>query len=281
MLELNKSFDNNNILKDIIKTLLSLTEEFNYNGTMLPNFFIIYDKFIEDGVISDKKCELLDQGMAHGISGPLSFLSLSLKDGIEMPGQKESIKYILNFLKIYNYENELGIWWYGRLTLGEFKKIERSKVKNRASWCYGSPSIARSIFIASNLLKDSEGSELSLRCFNKLCSLSPKDLLLISPTICHGLSGLIMILTEMYRDTNKNLYKLTIDKYISELLTFNNSNYILNFQNYDVENVLLGKTNIINKNDIGLIDGSLGVLLTLLDYLTPNCNSFKRIFLIN
>lgn len=281
LLTLKNDFDNNDLIKEILKALSTLTKEKNYKGTKIPSFFIYEDNFIENGTIQNKECELLDQGMAHGISAPLTLLSLALKEGIEVEGQKEAIGYMLNFLKKYNYEDEYGIWWYGRLTLDEFKKNERSKIKNRAAWCYGSPSIARAIYISSSIIGDREGKELALRCFDKLCNHTGKDLFLKSPTICHGLSGLIMTLNEMYIDTNKELYKNSLNNYIDELLMLDSKSYLFRFRNYEVENVLEGKANYVYKNDIGLIDGSLGVISTLMDYELRECSSYKRIFLIN
>lgn len=43
-------------------------------------------------------------------------------------------------------------------------------------------------------------------------------------------------------------------------------NNLFRFRNYEVENVLEGKPNFVYENDIELIDGSLGIRLTLMDY---------------
>lgn len=133
-----------------------------------------------------------DQGMAHGITGPLALLSLASRAGATVPGQTEAIMTIRDWLERWERIGEAGPWWPERITLTDLHNDQpHQDGPARPSWCYGTPGIARALQLAALALHDADrqhkAEKALLACVTDHTQLARLDNL----TLCHGWSGLI------------------------------------------------------------------------------------------
>ncbi|CUT95833.1 Epidermin biosynthesis protein EpiC (fragment) [Staphylococcus capitis] len=103
---------------------------------------------------------------------------------------------------------------------------------------------------------------------------------LLSPTFCHGLSSHLTILNNVNRYFNiqeVNSYLELIQEKILSHYSFENQ-----FMFYDIE---LENNQTRYKNKVGLLEGQIGILLSLLDYQATHSiyleKSWKNMFLIS
>lgn len=133
-----------------------------------------------------------DQGMAHGISGPLALLALASSAGVSVPGQIDAILTIQAWLEAWRQDGPAGPWWPERITLAEHAtRRSRQDGPARPSWCYGTPGIARALHLAAQALSDrarqAAAEDALLACVTDPAQLSRLD----TTALCHGWAGLI------------------------------------------------------------------------------------------
>ncbi|WP_234117505.1 lanthionine synthetase C family protein [Clostridium hydrogenum] len=270
----------NNIIKDILKYLVSLTEDINVFGYSVPKFYISRkNQFLKSERDMYTKGNF-NFGISHGITGPLAFMSIALLNGIEIKGQKTAIRKIVSILNTFKYTNNKIIYWPGRVNFDNFvhKKIQVNN--RRASWCYGVPGIARAIYLAGKALKDDTYKNIAIEAFNTLCSLKEEELELTSPTFCHGYAGLLQILNCMYNDTGLENLKEYKNKILNKILDFYHETTAFGFHNIDISNYIT-MSDIKNFDNCGLLSGSSGVVLSILGAIKPSTVQWDSIFMIN
>ncbi|MFJ9523124.1 lanthionine synthetase C family protein [Kitasatospora sp. NPDC101801] len=132
-------------------------------------------------------------GIAHGITGPLALLALALRDGIEVPGQREAIGRITAWLDTWQQDGGHGTWWPDRITPTDERRGRPHLVRPaRPSWCYGTPGIARAQQLAALATGDTarqKRAELAM-----LAALGdPRQTGQFTDTsLCHGTTGALL-----------------------------------------------------------------------------------------
>ncbi|WP_322976551.1 lanthionine synthetase C family protein [Clostridium kluyveri] len=227
---------------------------------------------------------IINLGLSHGITGPLAALTIALKEGIEIRGQYESIKKILKNLKMFSFmDNKENIYWLGRVKFEKYIGLEQSNnYKSRASWCYGAPGIARVMYLAGETINDKDSTLIAIKSLEAICKMDENEWKLESPTFCHGYSGLLAIIQAMYIDTNNNIFGNTRKKILDKIISLYNKNALLGFYNIDVDekNYFKKEYQLVKSNNIFLLSGSIGVILTLLSLIKPINTNWMRHFLI-
>jgi lantibiotic biosynthesis protein len=143
-----------------------------------------------------------NNGMAHGITGPLSLLSITARSGLRVPGHLQAIGRICDWLDQWQQEHREAPWWPETITLADFQRGNPSQPgPMRPSWCYGTPGIARAQQLAAIATGDtarrrSAGSAITG------CLSDPAQLARITDqSVCHGTAGLFMTVTAFAADT--------------------------------------------------------------------------------
>ncbi|MCP3802261.1 lanthionine synthetase C family protein [Allokutzneria sp. A3M-2-11 16] len=127
----------------------------------------------------------VNTGLAHGIPGPLSALSLAHQAGYHRGGIVEAIRRTADYLV------DLPCKWPAGVPLTESGTEDRDHLEpGRLAWCYGAPGVASALLNASVSLRDNtvravavDGFESALRSFDGLPEVP----------LCHGAAGLIPI----------------------------------------------------------------------------------------
>ncbi|MEU4645538.1 lanthionine synthetase C family protein [Micromonospora sp. NPDC023814] len=131
-------------------------------------------------------------GIAHGITGPLALLALTLRDGITVAGHTTAISRISRWMDTWQQHTDGTIWWPQTITLTDLRRgTPAQQTPLRPSWCYGTPGIARAQQLAAHALHDTIRQHLAETAFTT-CVTDPGQLRrLTNRGLCHGTAGLM------------------------------------------------------------------------------------------
>lgn len=131
-------------------------------------------------------------GMAHGITGPLALLALTLSDGVTVNGHAEAIGRICRWLDTWQQDTDGITWWPQTVTLSDLRRgAPDQQTPLRPSWCYGTPGIARAQQLAAQALRDTNRQRLAEAAFAD-CVTDPTQIQrLTDRSLCHGTAGLL------------------------------------------------------------------------------------------
>jgi hypothetical protein len=169
------------LLKEVLAYLISLSRPIHIEGRDLPGWWS------QAGSVDEE----LDaghgnNGVAHGIAGPLAVLSLAIRHGVQVPGQHDAIEVFARWLDSYGCR-----YWITRDQLSAPEPPEPAPA--RPSWCYGELGIARTQQLAAIAQSDparrraAEGTVLRV--------LTDPVLLgrVTDASLCHGWAGLLTV----------------------------------------------------------------------------------------
>ncbi|TMR87855.1 lanthionine synthetase C family protein, partial [Nonomuraea basaltis] len=136
-----------------------------------------------------------NNGVAHGICGPLALLSLAARRGILAEGQLEAIDAFATWLEEFG-----GFYW---ITLGHLLADEPQQAPPlRPSWCYGGLGIARTLQLAALALGDDarrqKAEELGIAALTDPARLGR----VTDVSLCHGWAGLLTVVTAIAADSS-------------------------------------------------------------------------------
>jgi lantibiotic biosynthesis protein len=148
-----------------------------------------------------------------------------------------------------------------------------SKHRAQAGWCYGSPGVARALYLAGTALKKSEYCELAESAIEAVLRRPDRARLLASPNFCHGTAGLLHIVFRFAHDTASSAIRLGATALTEQLLS-----------QYEPESLLGFKTLVVGGHRVclpGLLEGTPGVALALLAGTQDVEPGWDRIFLLS
>lgn len=218
-------------------------------------------------------------GLSHGVTGILAFLTIALLRGISLSGQKEAIEKIAFWLSSQQKEDQGTLFWPTIISFEEeiaLSKERQCRFSGRDAWCYGTPGVARTLFLAGKAI----GNEsLINQALDSLCSVFKRNheqWFLPGPTFCHGIAGLMMITLQMANDSQRTELKGHLIFLNKLLLEYYHSEYPFGFKNYAP---CIGHDHA-QLNQVGLLEGTSGILLTILSS-EHSCSCWHAPFLIS
>lgn len=267
------NFASDDVIRNTLCSILQFLTDLCKNDFQRIPLFSIYSSqsplYTYFKNLSAKPIKYVNLGVSHGIPGILLLLVKSYMENIYIENQFEAIKFLSNFI----YENCIRdgeeYYWEAQKILGE-----SNKKKNRArdAWCYGTPGVAYSLLKASKLLKNNKMKELSI-CSMKVALTHLQET--VSPTFCHGFSGLCCLARKFYDETGDAYFLKAYSLLFEHILSLYNDNYPFGFINQEVQRGLF-----VQENEIGLLNGVSGVLLTLLSCYKTVYTPWESIFLL-
>jgi hypothetical protein len=128
-------------------------------------------------------------GMAHGITGPLALLALTLRDGTTVNGHTGAITRICQWLDTWQQHTNGTTWWPQTVTLTDLSRgAPAQRAPLRPSWCYGTPGIARALQLAGIALGDTARQQHAETALAACLTDTHLDRL-TDAGICHGIAG--------------------------------------------------------------------------------------------
>ncbi|WBL49589.1 lanthionine synthetase C family protein [Clostridium estertheticum] len=244
------------ILKEIVTYIIDICRDKNIENISVPGWYIPSENLFTKNDKQQWPKGCFNIGLAHGIPGILIILCNALKLGICLDGQSDCIRKIGDFLIRFRRQDNNGCYWGCIVSLDEYIDNTIDDPYFRDAWCYGTPGVAYSLLLAGKVLNNQsyitiaiEGMQSSIKRLKEICS----------PTFCHGLSGEMYIAYRFYELTNLAEFKDAYIELSNKLISFYDDEAPFGF--YDIE-IANGKCE--NYNYIGLIDGTVGILLTLM-----------------
>ncbi|WP_219508973.1 lanthionine synthetase C family protein [Nonomuraea ceibae] len=135
-----------------------------------------------------------NNGIAHGIAGPLALLALAARRSFHVEGQREAIRTFATWLEKFG-----GSYW---ITLDQLAADEPPQVLPlRPSWCYGDLGIARALQLAALALCDPARRQKAEEM--ALAALLDADRLgrVCDASLCHGWAGILTVTTAIAADS--------------------------------------------------------------------------------
>jgi class I lanthipeptide synthase len=218
----------------------------------------------------------LNCGLAHGIPGPLALLALALSKGVEVPGQAEALRRLADWLVVHRADDEWGVHWPSAVPLPppgapdpEPARLEPS----RCAWCYGSPGVARALWLAGAALDDARLRELAVEAMLAVLRRPVERRWIDSPTFCHGVAGLLQIVLRFAHDTGLPAFSEGAGELVDQLLAAYEPERPLGYASLEPG------SNPVDRP--GLLDGAPGVAMVLLAAATDAEPTWDRIFLLS
>ncbi|TKH43486.1 lantibiotic biosynthesis protein [Paenibacillus terrae] len=200
-------------------------------------------------------------GMAHGIPGPLALLSVAYSAGIEVTGQYQAIESITEWLLKYKHEDTYGFYWPHIVPFeAETGSLEFDFQRAREAWCYGTPGIACSLFLAGKALHNDDLQKLAVKACISAISYEMAEREMDSSALCHGLAGLLMISWRMWCHSKEPALIPLVQQLSSRLLDRFQADSPLGF--LDPEPKADGSQIWLSK--AGMLEGVAGIAATLL-----------------
>lgn len=131
-----------------------------------------------------------DLGFAHGIAGGLAFLSLAALEGFHLPGHLETIARLAHWLLAVRHEDPQGVGW----TTAVPKSVRAPFHPERPAWCYGTPGVAWALWLAGRALGQPSWQQVAISAMESTEHAIFEAQQLPSPILCHGLSGVLVLL---------------------------------------------------------------------------------------
>ena len=219
----------------------------------------------------------LNCGLAHGIPGPLGLMALALHSGVEVDGLKEAIDQAANWLGKNRVDDAWGVNWPTAVSLapdGEAVVASSPSAEpSRSAWCYGSPGIARALWLAGEALGHPEYRELAIEAMKAVYRRPPWERRIDSPTFCHGVAGLLQITLRFANDTGLPLFLEAAETLGEQLLSLYDPDTLLGYYSLEPGGQRVDQP--------GLLDGAPGVVLVLLAAATDAEPTWDRLFLLS
>ena len=267
------------VLEESLEYLVALTTDIEVDGHSVPGWYISVEEQFLRADQEKYPHGNFNLGLAHGIPGVLSLLSLTLLEQIEVPGQKRAIRKIVNWLRQFQIRvpERTGGYWPSHISWEEqIAGCILTSTHERDGWCYGTPGVGRAIYLAGCALEDVSLKELAIQSFDAVFAQSEEEWQLPAPTFCHGLAGLLHLTQLMFLDTGISRFKAYRQRVLVSLL-----------QKYQPEKEfgfceLEGRGNELYSLDrVGVIDGAAGCALALLAVIKPIRTNWDVMFLVN
>jgi len=210
-----------------------------------------------------------DCGLAHGVPGPLATLALAQLNGVERPGLVAAIRRLADWIVAQRRDDSWGVNWPGGVpATGD----QRDRAPTKAAWCYGSPGVARALWLAGLALQDAGLQALAVEALRAVRRRPITVRGIPSPIICHGVAGTLQIVLRFANDTGDPALVALAEEMTQELLNLFDPSALVGFRDVEYGDRLI--------DNPGLLNGAAGIALALLAAASDVEPQWDRMFLL-
>jgi hypothetical protein len=271
-------------LRLILESLVALTEEDNDVPRWHTSVPLLDEEMAQTYPQGNLNC-----GLAHGIPGPLTLLALSHLSGVTVDKSAEALRRLASWLLSHRADDDWGINWPPAVPLEEPvspslastasnhapsspASSRDARGPSRAAWCYGSPGVARALWLTGQALKEQHYCDVALDAIQAVYRRPLPARQIDSPTFCHGVAGLLQITLRFAHDTNLPVFVEAAQGLCEQLLALYDAQTLLGYYSLEPSGRRVDQP--------GLLDGAAGVSLVLLAASTPREPVWDRLFLL-
>jgi hypothetical protein len=180
------------LVRAVLAYLVRLTEPVEEEGELLPGWWSGVDP--SGRPPPSYPGGHANNGMAHGIGGPLALLSLAARRGIVVDGQADSIGRICSWLDQWRQDSDAGPWWPYWVTRAQLRDGGRGMAgPSRPSWCYGTAGLGRAQQLAALATSDTVRQRMAERALGRALTHEGQLAAITDMSLCHGYAGLLHI----------------------------------------------------------------------------------------
>lgn len=259
-------------LKRLLDGLVSLAEPVDGPPRwMTPAAYIAHEETARRYPWGNLNC-----GLAHGIPGPLAALALALRAGVEVEDHRRAMRTFADWLSAHRSDDRYGVNWPTMVPLpapGQPPVEPAALSPSRSAWCYGSPGVARALWLAGEALDDAALRALAIEAILAVLPRPVAARQIPSPTFCHGVAGLLQIVLRFAHDTGSPALADAAAKLVDELLAAYEPQRTLGFASLEPGGNSVDRA--------GLLDGAAGIVMVLLAAATDVEPTWDRLFLLS
>lgn len=264
-------------LINILDLLIKRCQNTRVQSNVIPGWYCSADYAVDE---TEKRLfpnGSFNLGLAHGITGILSVLSLCAISGCVIENQLKTIEKISHWLWEAKISTNYGFCWPDKISFEVLLKNKPPEnVYFRDGWCYGNAGVTRTLFLAGKSLNSISLKENAINAFLDIFKRSPENWNLDSLSCCHGYSGLLTITHLMEGDTKNSSFKNHKKLLVDLILDQYNPDKLWGFY---PKKILTD--NELGENQIGYLCGALGLISTLNMSIGLGNINWTRLLLIN
>jgi lantibiotic biosynthesis protein len=216
----------------------------------------------------------LNCGMAHGVPGVLALMTLALSRGRDVAGLAEAVERVALLLIGRRVDDEWGPNWPAAAPLTPSGAVSVAACDPaRAGWCYGTPGVARSLWLAGVALDRRSWRDLAVEAMQAAHRCPDALRQTESPTFCHGKAGLLQATLRFFNDTGDDTLQSAARTLAERLLGEFDTG-----RPYGYQVVEPGE---IRSDQPWLLDGSAGVAMVLMAAASAVEPTWDRAFLLS
>ena len=214
-------------------------------------------------------------GLSHGIPGPLAALALTEHAGYEVPGLHAALAFVSDWLLERQISDTWGVNWPAAIPF----EVATSPAQwptlpgARTAWCYGTPGVARSLFLAGKALADDHLCQVALDALLAALRRPVSARSIDSPTLCHGVAGLLQICLRFANETRDTTLAEQIPLLVEQILENFDEQSPLGFRDRERQDVLVDQPDWLT--------GAPGTAMVLLSAACPVEPDWDRYLLVS
>jgi class I lanthipeptide synthase len=256
-------------LHAILETLVALTE----TSDGVPHWYTPQSLMSDNPMSKFFPEGNLNCGLAHGIPGPLAMMALALESGFGVDGLAEAIERTADWLVRHQTADHYGVNWPTAVPWTPQGRVPSERLDaSRAAWCYGTPGVARALWLAGRAIGAYSLCHLAVEGMTAVYRRPVSMRRIDSPTFCHGVAGLLQVTMRFLFDTDLPVFHDAAGELCQQLLSQYQADRPLGFCCIEPDGNLVDQA--------GLLDGALGVVLVLLAASTYQAPNWDRLFLL-
>jgi lantibiotic modifying enzyme len=255
-----------NILQTVLESLVIIVNR----ESEIPAWFTPPELISSRELMEKYPSGVLNCGLAHGLPGMLSVLALAYRDGITVASMRSALRRAAEWLRAQRLPESAGGGWPAAVPVdGEDQPVTHGPI----AWCYGSPGVARALWLSATALDDSQLRETAIEAISSICRRLANRRVLASPTFCHGNAGLLQIAMRFAAETALADCRAGAEAALDGLVRSFSSHTKFGYKALDPG------TGPVDRP--GLLDGAAGISLVLLAAVSDPEPTWDRIFLLS
>ncbi|MFE4512735.1 lanthionine synthetase C family protein [Kitasatospora sp. NPDC056783] len=253
-----------------LNTLLGRLVDLCRDDDGMPAWHTPHHLIADEGMRERYPSAVANCGLAHGITGPLALLALAHADGPAVPGHTEAIRRAASWLAARHVDDPRGGGYPAVVALGERAPAPSPA---RDAWCYGSPGVARALWLAGTALADTGLTDAATAAVRAVLRRPVAQRRIASPGFCHGVAGLLQVTLRFAADTGDPEIIAGARRLVDQLLDEYQPRSPFGYRSIEPDGTRADR--------VGLLEGTPGVALALLAAATPEPPAWDRFFLLS